>query len=111
MRPHSTEKAFIMHTTERALKIWINHPLTNKKFADELLEKTDFVVKDGLFDHHVTFFHIGHDGFYYYKTFFGKGWHKRKPDSRGWIKFLNCLAYNVQTGQIVERRKVFDQGN
>lgn len=97
-----------MDKVEKALKNWINHPLTDKSQEDNLLEKTDFIVNDGLFDHHVTFFHIGADGCYYYKEFFGKGWHKRRPDNRGWIKFLNCLAYNVETGQIEGRRKVFD---
>lgn len=92
-----------MHPTEKALKNWINHPLTDKKQKNDLLEKTDFIVKDGIFDHHVTFFHIGTDGFYYYKTFFGTGWNKRKPSKDGWIKFLNALAYNVNTGQIAER--------
>lgn len=97
-----------MDKVEKALKVWVNHPLTDKSQKDNLLEKTDFIVKDGLFDHHVTFFHIGTDGYYYYKTFFGKGWHKRKPDNQGWIKFLNCLAFNLRTGQIEERRKVFN---
>lgn len=96
-----------MDITDRRLKNWIKNPLTDKRQKDNLLEKTDFTVKDGMSEHHTTFFHVGVDGYYYYKTYFGKGWNKRKPNKEGWIKFLSSLAYNVHTGAISERSKIF----
>jgi len=96
-----------MNLTEKSLKLFGNHSGTNKSLYNELLEKTDFVVKDGLFQHHVSFFHESIDGCFYYMEFFGNGWNKRKPNKDGWIKYLNALAYNVYTGEMKSKREIF----
>ena len=85
-----------MNITERSLKNYVNHSLTDKSFSDELLEKTEVAIKDGLFDHHVSFGYARENHFYYFE-FFGHGWNKRKINKDGWIKYLNSLAYNVYT--------------
>ena len=96
-----------MDNTEKHLKVWLNHPLTDKSQKDVLLEKTDFSICDGMFSHHVSFFYEGANGMFYYRTFFGKGWHARKPNKEGWIKYLDSLAVNVYTKEIKARSKVF----
>jgi hypothetical protein len=63
------------------------------------------IIRDGLFEHHLSF--TRNDGtYFYYKEFFGTGWHKRKPNAQGWVKYKNALAYNVNTHALVGRRKV-----
>ena len=96
-----------MNITERSLKNWIKDKRTDKSMKNELLEKTDFAIKDGLFKHHVSFFHIGADGYVYYMEYYGTGWKKRKPNKDGWIKYLNSLAVNIHTQKYDARSNVF----
>ena len=92
-----------MEFTERALKTFMNHPQTNKTFTDELLEKTDFAVKDGLFQYHVSFVHVSGNYAYYFE-FLGNGWKNRKIVN-GWIKYQNALMLNVETMEIRARHE------
>jgi len=94
-----------MEFTERALKDFINHPNTDKTFINELLEKTDFAVRDGLFNHHVSFIRV--DGYYaYYFEFLGHVWNKRKIYN-GWIKYQNALMLNIKTGELKARHEFY----
>ena len=59
-------------------------------------------IQTGLFPHHVVTYYT-ENGYCYYKEYFGTGWHKRKIDKNGFIKFQNCLMMNPDTKELISR--------
>lgn len=88
-----------------------NNPMTTDDNTNDIRAKATGYIKDGLFDHHVSFYYV-EDGYFFYKEYFGNGWNKRKIDENGFAKYLNSLMFNVNSRAIYSRssyeRGVYD---
>ncbi len=83
-----------------------NSIFTTKAQTAAISKKATGSIQTGLFSHHRVFYYF-EDGYFYYREYFGSGWHKRKPNKAGFVKFLNSLALNVKTLTFTDRRAIF----
>lgn len=101
-----------METLNQALETYKNHYIVKMTIDDswinDTIRKSTDYIKDGLFDHHKSFYYV--EGNYcYYKDYFGRGWHKRKIDNNGFIKYQNALVMNPYTKEIKSRYDYFNR--
>lgn len=94
-----------METLQQAIERHKNNHLTIPEISREIEERATGYIKDGLFNHHLSFYYL-ENGYFYYIEFFGLGWNKRKISRDHWVKYQNALAYNVQTGELCNRREI-----